>query len=96
MFVSLILKKIGHVIFSKNGKKEYVGISGGFCEVKQDEAVVLAPTAEKKSKIDKSRDEEAKKRAEARLASKDDPNIEEKSARLALLRAINRIQLSEM
>lgn len=88
--------KIGHIIYTKNGKKECISISGGFCEVKQDKAVILAHTAEKASKIDKARVEEAKKRAEVRLETKDDPSIDEERARLALLRAINRLKLGKM
>ena len=83
----------GHIIFAKNGKKTYISISGGFCEVKKDKAVILANTAEKASEIDKTRAEEAKKRAEVRLEAKDDPSIDEERARLALLRAINRLKI---
>ena len=83
----------GHIIFTKNGKKTYISISGGFCEVKKDKAVILANTAEKASEIDKARAEEAKQRAEARLKAKDDPSIDEERAKLALLRAINRLKI---
>ena len=88
--------KIGHVNFTKNGNKTYISITGGFCEIKQDKVVILAHTAEKASEIDKARANEAKKRAEVRLEAKDNPSIDEERARLALLRAINRLKLVEM
>jgi len=88
--------EIGRVTFTKNGKKAYISISGGFCEITKDKAVILAHTAEKASEIDRARADEAKKRAEARIEAKDDPSINEERARLSLLRAINRLKLTEM
>lgn len=87
--------KIGHIIFNKNSKTTHISISGGFCEFKQNKAVILVHTAEKASEIDKTRAEEAKKRAEKRLENKKDPSFDEERAKLALLRAINRLKLFE-
>ena len=47
------------------------------------------------SDIDETRAEEAKKRAEKRLENKNDPSIDEERAKLALFRAINRLELIE-
>lgn len=88
--------KIGQVVFSVSGQRNSIAITGGFCEVKDNRAVILAHTAEKSSEIDKERAEEAKKRAKKRLESKDDPSIDEERARLALLRALNRLEASRM
>ncbi len=88
--------KIGHVIFNKNGKTTHISISGGFCEFKQNRAVILAHTAEKSSDIDEARAQEAKNRAEKRLETKNDTSIDEERAKLALLRAINRLELFEL
>ena len=87
--------KIGHIIFNKNDHTTHISISGGFCEFKQNKAVILAHTAEKASEIDKTRAEEAKKRAETRLENKKEPSFDEERAKLALLRAINRLELFE-
>ena len=46
---------IGPVIYSKSGKKKFVSISGGFCEVMRRRTVILAHTAELYHEIDKSR-----------------------------------------
>ena len=86
--------KIGHVIYNKNGQRTHITISGGFCEAKDNKTVILAHTAENSSEIDKERAEEAKKRAEKRLESKNDSSIDEDRARLALLRALNRLETS--
>ena len=88
--------KIGHIIFNKNDHTTHISISGGFCEFKPNKAVILAHTAEKASEIDKTRAEEAKKRAETRLENKKDPSFDEERAKLALLRAINRLELFEL
>ena len=88
--------KIGHVIYTLSGQRTYISISGGFCEVKENRAVIIAHTAENASEIDMSRSEEAKKRAQTRLESKDDHNIDEERARLALLRALNRLRVAEL
>ena len=87
--------KIGHIIFNKNDHTTHISISGGFCEFKQNKAVILAHTAEKASEIDKTRAEKAKKRAETRLENKKEPSFDEERAKLALLRAINRLELFE-
>ncbi len=88
--------KTGHIIFGKGGKKTIIAISRGFCEVKESKAVIIAHTAESDKEIDKARAEAAKKRAEQRLASKDDASIDEERARLALFRAINRLKAFEL
>jgi F-type H+-transporting ATPase subunit epsilon len=64
--------------------------SWGFVEVLPERVIVLAQTAEAASEIDLNRAEQAKSRAERRLASKD-PNLDYARAQLALLRAISRL-----
>ena len=88
--------KIGHIIFNKNDHTTHISISGGFCEFKLNRAVILAHTAEKASEIDEARSQEARKRAEKRLENKKDPSFDEERAKLALLRAINRLELFEL
>jgi len=86
---------IGPVIFSKTGQRSLVSISGGFCEVMPDKTVMLAQTAELSNEIDKSRAEEARKRAAKRLESGDD-SIDEARAKKALFRALNRLRVADM
>ena len=89
----------GPVIFHKSGKKTFVSISGGFCEIQPQKTIVLAHTAELSHEIDKARAEEAKKRAQTRLESKDKPSsddIDIERAQAALYRAVNRLKIAEM
>ena len=60
-----------------------------------DRVTVLAETAERPEEIDVSRAEEAKKRAEQRLAAAaSDPNIDWGRAAIALQRSLIRIQVA--
>lgn len=77
----------------KDGGEDLVAISGGFIEVRPDKVTVLARSAEKAEEIDVERALAAKERAEKLLASQKD--IDEIRARLALNRAINRIQIAK-
>jgi F-type H+-transporting ATPase subunit epsilon len=77
-----------------NGAIKKIAISGGFMEVMDNEARVLAETAEHGEQIDVLRAKAAKERAEARLAAKAaDTNLAR--AELALKRAIARIKAAE-
>ncbi len=65
----------------------------GFAEVLPDRVTVLAETAERAEEIDLARAEEARARAEKRLAS-GDTNIDWDRASIALQRALIRIQVA--
>jgi len=86
---------IGAVTLNKSGKKSIISITGGFCEVKQSKAVILAQAAELSDKIDVMRAKEARKRAEDRLKS-NNQDIDAARAQAALNRAVNRLQVAEM
>jgi len=89
--------RIGHVTVETEGVKTVMPISGGFCEIKNNRAVILAHTAEKVKDINRHRAESAKERAEKRLNEvKSNANIDEERARLALLRALNRLNALEI
>src|ERR1700739_3586557 len=67
-----------------------LAVISGFAEVLPDRVTVLAETAERAEEIDLARAEEAKARAEKRLAS-GDTNIDWDRAHIALERSIIRI-----
>lgn len=69
-----------------------IAIAGGVIDVKDNSVIVLADAFETKDEIDRNRAEEAKRRAEERIAS-NDPNIDVKRAELALSRALSRLSL---
>jgi len=87
--------EISAVRLKKEGKTEYVAVSGGFLEVRPDKVTILAQAAERAEDIDVARAKAAKERAERRLQSKQD-DIDFKRAELALKRAINRLSVAEM
>ncbi|MCE2438114.1 MAG: F0F1 ATP synthase subunit epsilon [Candidatus Latescibacteria bacterium] len=84
---------IGQMVFSEQEQgPQSVAISGGFAEVQRDRVTVLAETAEFAQEIDVTRAEVARDRARERLARKRDQQVDEARARLALVRAINRLR----
>lgn len=87
---------IGLVRYTQGGKKKYLSISGGFLEVSNNIATIIANTAECPEEIDVQRAKEAKKRAEKRLEDKRKDrtkNIDVFRAELALKRAQVRLRL---
>jgi F-type H+-transporting ATPase subunit epsilon len=89
---------IGELTYRAKGGGETVplAILSGFAEVLGDRVTVLAETAERPEEIDVARAEEARKRAERRLASaSSDPNVDWGRAAVALQRSLIRIQVAQ-
>ncbi len=78
-----------------DSKSDNLTVAGGFCEVKDNAIELITESAEFTKEIDVERAESAKKRAEERLASKNE-DIDVSRAKLALLRSINRLKLSQL
>ncbi|HEY4815905.1 MAG TPA: F0F1 ATP synthase subunit epsilon [Candidatus Acidoferrum sp.] len=77
------------------GEPGHLAVISGFAEVLGDRVTVLAETAERPEEIDVGRAEEAKKRAEQRIASaSSDPNVDWGRAAVALQRSLIRIQVA--
>jgi F-type H+-transporting ATPase subunit epsilon len=88
---------IGELSYRAKDSSESVPVAviSGFAEVLGDRVTVLAETAERPEEIDIPRAEEAKKRAEQRLAAAaSDPNIDWGRAAVALQRSLIRIQVA--
>ena len=80
---------------AKSGNEGTMAIISGFAEVLGDRVTVLAETAERPEEINVSRAEEAKKRAEERLAeAASNPEIDWARAAIALQRSLIRIQVA--
>ena len=78
-----------------SGKDRYLFVNGGFAEVLPDKVTILAESAELKNDIDAARAEQAKKRAEDRLARRAD-GVDVARAEAALKRAIYRLNIKNM
>ena len=87
--------KIGEVkITGENGSEAKYAVSGGFVEVRENNVLLLAETAERNDEIDTDRAKAARDRAQQRIAEKKaDTDMER--AKLALYRALNRLKISD-
>jgi F-type H+-transporting ATPase subunit epsilon len=84
----------GELVVKKGGEEFYLAISGGFLEVRPDRIIVLADAAERVEEIDVARAEEAKRRAEERLAEHA-PGLDAARAEAALRRSLVRLKVVE-
>jgi F-type H+-transporting ATPase subunit epsilon len=89
--------KVGEMWYRKGSEKVHGFVGFGFAEVLPDRVTILANIAEKADDIDRQRAEAAKRRAEERLAqvSRGASEMDYERARIALLRAITRLQVSQ-
>ena len=89
--------KVGEMWYRKGSEKIHGFVGFGFAEVLPDRVTILANIAEKADDIDRQRAEAAKRRAEERLAqvSRGASEMDYERARIALLRAITRLQVSQ-
>jgi F-type H+-transporting ATPase subunit epsilon len=78
----------------KEGKEQIFCVSGGFLEVSNNIATVLADAVETPVEIDVDRARAALDRAKERLQTKN-PEIDHARAQAALSRALNRIKIYE-
>lgn len=88
---------IGQLTFrpaSGGSEAQPLAVMRGFAEVLGDRVTVLAEVAEKPEEIDVQRAEEAKRRAEERLAS-NDPDIDWDRASAQLKRSLVRLHVAE-
>lgn len=85
---------IGQVVYRRQigGEKKRFAISGGFFEIKDNKATILADAAELPEEIDVERARRALQRARERRVQRED--IDLLRAELALRRAINRLKVA--
>ena len=86
--------QIGALRFAEEGGSEaWMAVSGGFAEVGQERVTILAETAERADEIDVARAESSRQRAEERLASREQEDVDVVRAQVALSRALNRLKV---
>lgn len=86
--------EISCLTFRVNGEERKCVVSDGILYVEENQTRIIVNSCEYIEDIDLERALESKKRAEERLASKNE-NIDIKRAELSLRRAINRINASK-
>ncbi|MEK7354612.1 MAG: F0F1 ATP synthase subunit epsilon [Chloroflexota bacterium] len=84
----------GELRARRAGEEVCMAISGGFLEVRPDRVIVLADSAERDTEIDLARAEEAKRRAQERLAHRV-PGIDAARAEAALARSLARVKVAQ-
>ncbi len=82
---------IGVTKVVQNGQSSYFTTMGGVFQFKDNEAVILTPTAEAGKDIDVARAKEALERAQARLAEKN-AELDIKRSEAAVARALARLK----
>lgn len=85
--------QVGELWYRVGQEKFYLSIAFGFAEVQPDRVTLLTQIAEKAEEIDVVRAQEAKTRAEERLA-KGAADIDFERARIALLKSLIRLQVA--
>jgi F-type H+-transporting ATPase subunit epsilon len=82
----------GEMEYTSGSAKHVLAVNWGFAEVLGDRVIVLVQSAERAEEIDVGRAEKAKARAEDRLKRFNDPEIDLDRARVALSRAMARLE----
>ena len=85
----------GALRITLQGAEEDIFVSGGFLEVSNNGIAVLADAAEHADEIDEARAEEARRRAQERLAEVRS-NTERADMEAQLQRALNRLRVVEL
>ncbi len=90
----LALMGIGELSYRAGNRVYSCTAMGGFVEVLADRVIVLADIAERAEEIDVPRAEAACDRAQKRLATPNDPNVDWKQEEESLARAQTRLQVA--
>ena len=85
----------GELRIKKGGEEISLSVTGGFLEVRPYHVVVLADAAERADEIDVARAEEAKRRAEKRLAERGTIGADAAPYEASLHRAMARLAVAE-
>mgnify|MGYP001396836850 CR=1 FL=1 len=87
---AIVALGIGEIKVVKGNKEFFYATSGGYADIKSEGVLLLLETAEKVSKIDINRAEDAKKRALDRLS---DSKMDRARLRTSIAKAENRIKV---
>lgn len=85
--------RIGPVVYRQNGEKHRVAIHGGFFEIAENHAVILADAAELSGEIDVERARAALERARKRIRDRQ-ADLDLVRAQAAIERALTRLRVA--
>jgi F-type H+-transporting ATPase subunit epsilon len=85
---------VGKLSYTKDHKKTYHAVNTGYAEVMASKVTVLVETAERADLIDQERAKRARERAEEKIRKLPKQDMEFEKARLALIRAVTRINVA--
>jgi F-type H+-transporting ATPase subunit epsilon len=91
----LTVLDVGELDIIKGGVTTPFAVSGGFMEVLPNRVTILADTAERADEIDEARAEEARRRAEERIAQRQS-DIDLARAEAELRKAIIRLKIAQL
>ncbi len=91
----ITLVQPGEVSLKKGAEEVNIAIYGGFLEVRPDRVIILADAARRSEEIDVARAEEAKHRAEQRLADRNISEVERAQAEASLRQALASLKTVE-
>lgn len=83
----------GEIKIGTDKGDRFYSTAGGFLEVGDNRAILLSESIEDADNIDLKRAEEALERAKKRMIDRE-PDLDEERARLALAKALNRLQIA--
>jgi F-type H+-transporting ATPase subunit epsilon len=84
---------VGELWYRQGQEKTYLSIAFGFAEVLPDRVTILARIAERAEEISVERAEQAKQRAQERLA-RSTSEVDYDRARVSLMKSLTRLQVS--
>ena len=82
----------GELMIRKDGRDEFLMVSGGFLEVMGNRVTILADACERSDEIDEQRAQEAMKRAQERVESRS-ADLDLEQAAIAFRRAETRLKI---
>ena len=85
---------VGELAFIRDHKKTRFAVNTGYVEVTASKVTVLVETAERSDEIDVERARRARERAEGKMAKLSKEDVDFEKAKLALLRAVTRLNVS--
>jgi F-type H+-transporting ATPase subunit epsilon len=83
----------GELMIRKDGRDEFLMVSGGFLEVMGNRVTILADACERSDEIDEQRAQEAMKRAQERVESRS-ADLDLEQAAIAFRRAETRLRIA--